>query len=193
MLALRVSRRSSDVASRPAPGRRPPSGRAVAAWSTKKQSRLGIPPLVGQGCIAFRTGRNLALEVLKVFEVGSGQSTALQNRKPLLDLVHPRAVHRREVHLEAWMTGQPRSHQLAVVYADVVTHQMDDLNGRRVFCVDGFQQLDELHLTLASAQNPDDLTAAQIEGSEQLQGSLAGVLLLEQSRLIAGLRWLGFV
>ena len=40
---------------------------------------------------------------------------------------------------------------------------MNHSNRSRVFRIDGFQQLEELHLALAVAQNADHFTAAQIE------------------------------
>src|SRR6516162_3055935 len=46
-------------------------------------------------------------EFFLVGEVGDAQSLALQNAEPLFDLIHPRAMHRRMMELEAEMLGQP--------------------------------------------------------------------------------------
>jgi hypothetical protein len=65
--------------------------------------------------------KHLRLQVSEIGEVWGTETLALQDREPLLDLVHPRAVHRREVHLKTWVRGEPRTNQLAVVDAEVVT------------------------------------------------------------------------
>jgi hypothetical protein len=59
--------------------------------------------------------------------------------------------------------------------------------------VDGFEQFEQLYLTLASTQNANNLAAAQVEGREQLQRTLARNLVLQQCGVIARLRGLRFV
>jgi len=65
-------------------------------------------------------------EVVEIGEVGNGEALALEDREPLLDLVHPGAVDGREVHAEAGMPREPGAGELAFVGADVVADQVDE-------------------------------------------------------------------
>jgi hypothetical protein len=74
-------------------------------------------------------GENALFEGVEVGEVGRGHPLALKDGKPLLDLVHPRAVHRREVHLEVRMLREPCAYELAVVDAEAVAKQVNERDG----------------------------------------------------------------
>src|SRR5580658_1057607 len=123
-------------------------------------------------------GENAFFEGIEVGEVGRGHALALQDGKPLLDLVHPRAVHGREVHLKARMVREPRAYQLAVVDAEVVAKQVNERDGFGRVAIDPLEQLDELHLALAAPQDADHLAAARVERREELERTLALVLVL---------------
>ncbi len=45
--------------------------------------------------------------LIEARKVTDTESLVLENAEPLLDLVHPRAMHRRKVTAEAGMSGQP--------------------------------------------------------------------------------------
>src|SRR2546426_2175659 len=53
-----------------------------------------------------------------VRKVGDLQSLPLQDRKPLLDLIHPGAMHRGKVEHEARMFGQPGLHLFALMHPE---------------------------------------------------------------------------
>lgn len=62
--------------------------------------RIGIP-FSHKGYQAF-------CQMIQVSEIADPQLLALQNAKPLLDLVHPGAMRRQKVTGEAGMSRQPR-------------------------------------------------------------------------------------
>lgn len=62
-------------------------------------------------------------QVIHGSEVADAQSLPLENAKPLLHLVHPRAMRRQEVADEAWMSCQPSLNLLASMDAGVIEHQ----------------------------------------------------------------------
>ena len=87
----------------------------------------------------FDEREDLGLEIREVGEVWGAQSLALQDREPLLNLVHPRAMNRREVHPRPWVCSQPRSRELAVVDAEVVAEQVDQRDRGRSRSIDQFE------------------------------------------------------
>ena len=84
-----------------------------------------------------------------VRKIGNGQALALQDAEPLLDLIHPRAMHRRMMELEARMFFQPGLHLFAGVHPQVVHHQVDfgDVLGNPAIQL--FQEFKELLLPFA--------------------------------------------
>ena len=68
---------------------------------------------------------NLGLEVVFRFEIGDAQAFALQDAEPLLHLIHPRAMNRREVKDKAWVFHQPVADFFAVMRADIIAHEMN--------------------------------------------------------------------
>ena len=108
-----------------------------------------------------------------VRKVGDHQPFALQDAEPLLHLIHPRAVNRRMVKLEAGMLFQPGLHLLAGVHSQVIHHQMDfgDCGGN--LSIQLFQKLDELGLPFSFRSVRKDLAGPRIEGGEQVQSAFA--------------------
>jgi hypothetical protein len=51
--------------------------------------------------------------------------------------------------------------------------------------IDGLEQLDELDLTVALAEDPDDPTRAGVKRSKQVECTLADVLVLDHNRPVA--------
>jgi len=117
--------------------------------------------------------------VAHIREVWRGEALALEDGKPLLDLVHPGAVDRGEVHLEARVLLEPSSGELALVRADVVADEVDDGDTDGGSPVDFLKQFDELRLTLASPADPDHLARSQVEGGDEVRGPAALVLVFD--------------
>src|SRR5205085_11298050 len=65
------------------------------------------------------------LKVAEVTEVGSRKTFPLQDREPLLDLIHPRAVNGGEMETEACMPLEPDLYLLAGVHSQVVAVNVD--------------------------------------------------------------------
>jgi len=55
-------------------------------------------------------------QMLLVRKIGDPQPLALQDRAPLLDLVHPGTMHGREMKEKAWGLSQPGLHLFALVH-----------------------------------------------------------------------------
>ena len=66
-----------------------------------------------------------SLKVVEVTEVGRRKTFPLQNREPLLDLIHPRAVNGGEMKAKAWMPFEPCLNLLAGVHPQVVADDVD--------------------------------------------------------------------
>lgn len=67
----------------------------------------------------------LGLQVIEIVEINNSQSFATQDREPLFDLVHPRAVDRRKLKLKPRMVLQPLLRQLSVVSRHIVQHDVN--------------------------------------------------------------------
>jgi hypothetical protein len=91
------------------------------------------------------------------------------------------------VHLEARMLREPRSYELAVMNAEIVADQMNERHGLGRFAIDLLEQLDELCLALAQAQDAEHLPAARVERSEELERAFALVFVLQVDGHAAGL------
>ena len=68
---------------------------------------------------------DLSLEHRLRRKVSDAKTLPLENRKPLLDLIHPRAMDRGEMEDKARMTLQPLADFLALMRGDIVA---DDMN-----------------------------------------------------------------
>lgn len=68
--------------------------------------------------------------------------------------------------------------------AEVVAEHVDERDRRWRRAIDGIEQLDELGLSFALAEDPEDPTRAGIEGSEQIECPLADVLVLNHDWLV---------
>src|SRR5512145_257647 len=134
-------------------------------------------------------GEDFLLQLRDIREVGSGEPLPLQDGEPLFDLVHPGAVHGREVHLEARMLLEPGANLLAVMNADVVADDVDELDLRRRFLVDLLQEFDELDLSLSPTTDSEDLSGPGVERSKEIERTLALVFVLDTHGYEARLRW----
>lgn len=123
-------------------------------------------------------------QIRLVGKVSNSQAFPLKDAKPLLHLIHPRAVHRRVVEHEARVTGQPRLDLLALVHPEVVQDDVDLCLLRREFPVQLLQERDELHLTLSIRCPSVDFAGSCVESGEKVQRALSLVLMLNTHRLV---------
>ena len=134
-----------------------------------------------------------------ILEVGRREPLALQDSEPLLNLIHPRTMNRREVHLEPWVFREPRLDNLAVMHPHVVA---DDVNGIDTFrgcSIDLLQEFDELQLAFSTPTDPDDFACAGVECGENVQRTAPAVFMFNAdghvsrargSRLLRSRAWL---
>src|SRR5579883_3567352 len=94
--------------------------------------------------------QDLGLHLLQAGEAWRHQALALDDGEPLLHLVHPRAVHGREVEMEPGVPSQPGPDLFAAVRAHVIADDMDDRDRGWGLPVDLLEELDDLGLALAT-------------------------------------------
>ena len=121
-------------------------------------------------------------------EVGNAESFSLQDAKPLFHLVHPRAVDGREMKMKSGMVFQPSLYLFARVHPQIVTDNMDDINGGTYLFLHACQEGNEFRLALAFGTLSVDDAGAGIEGGKELQCPRAGVFVFHKRGLISGLR-----
>jgi predicted nucleic acid-binding protein len=111
---------------------------------------------------------NLGLQLIFRCKVGDFQPFTLQNAEPLFDLIHPRAMHGREVQDQARMLGEPLADLLPMMCADMVAHEM---HHRAVLINLAVQLVQKSHaflLTFAIRTRPIDLAGAGIKGRKEM-------------------------
>jgi hypothetical protein len=121
---------------------------------------------------------NLGLEVLFRVKIRDAQAFALENAEPLLHLVHPGAVDRRNVHHKSWMLDEPLPHFFAVMCADMIAYEMNRLDMGDNLRVQLFQNGDEFLWTLARVTLPKDASRTGVECGKYIQGSPALICML---------------
>ena len=145
--------------------------------------RLGAPLERMSHLIPLRDERLQPLRQRRlVGEIGDPQPLPLQDAEPLLDLIHPRAMHRRVMEHEPRVLRQPRLDLLALVHPQVVQDDMDRLDRRGDLPVQLLQERDELGLPLPLGGHPVDLAGPRVERGEQVQGPAPPVLVLDADR-----------
>jgi hypothetical protein len=103
-----------------------------------------------------------------------------QEAEPPLDLVDPGGAGRGEVHVEAWVLGQPGPDRGRLVGAVVVADQVDR-QVRGHFLVDPDQELLELRCPVPAVQGTDDLAGGDVERGEQGGQPVADVVVVRRS------------
>lgn len=126
--------------------------------------------------------QDLAFQILKTSKARGNQALALDDGEPLLDLVHPGAVHRREVEPEPRMPLEPGLDLFTPVGAYVVADDMDDLDRSWGSAVYLFEKFNDFTLAFSLSADPDSFTSARIEGGQQVQRPLALILMFEFDR-----------
>lgn len=96
-------------------------------------------------------------------KVGYPKTLANQDRKPLLDLIHPRAVDRRMHQRKTGMYLQPGEYLLSCVHPHIIHNEIDarDAWGQVRFYL--FQECQELDLAFARCNLSPDLARAGVE------------------------------
>src|SRR5438128_2615795 len=118
-------------------------------------------------------------QVLLVRKIGDPQPLALQDREPLLDLVHPGTMHGREMKEKAWMLSQPGLHLFALVHPHIIKHHVHRRDTRGNLPIDMFQKDNEFHLTFAFGRGGIDLPGACVKPGKQIQRAFADILVLD--------------
>ena len=73
----------------------------------------------------------LGAQVVLGFEVGNAQAFALKDAEPLFYLIHPGAMHRREVDHEAGMVSQPGADELEHLRGSLGRNRHQERSDRR--------------------------------------------------------------
>jgi hypothetical protein len=118
-----------------------------------------------------------------VSKIGNAQPLALQDGKPLLHLVHPRAMHRRKMEDKTWVFGQPGLHLLALMHPQMVKHHVNPSDRRGNFALQMLQKRDEFHLPFPLGRRGVDLARAGSKTGKEGQCSLARILVFDPYRL----------
>jgi hypothetical protein len=116
-------------------------------------------------------GHQPLCEVLLVRKIGNPQAFALQNREPLLDLIHPGARHGWKGKHKARMFGQPDLHLFALVHPYIIEHDMNPRNGWGNLPIHMLQERDEFHLPFPLGRRSVDLPRAWIKTGKKVQGA----------------------
>src|SRR5712691_4760135 len=102
-----------------------------------------------------------------VSKIGNPQPFALQDRKPLLDLVHPRTMYGRKMKHKAWMFDQPSLDLLALMHLYVIKHHLNRQDGLGNSPIQMLQKGNEFHLPFALGSRGIDLPRPGIKTSKQ--------------------------
>ncbi len=114
-----------------------------------------------------------------VRKIGDLQPLPLQDREPLLHLIHPGAMHGGKVEHKAWMFGQPGLHLFALMHPEIIEDHMNGRDGRDNLPIHMLQERDEFHLPFPLGRRGVDLARARIKTGKKVQGTLAGVLVFD--------------
>src|SRR5258708_32199378 len=87
--------------------------------------------------------------MIQVGEVTDSESLPLENAEPLLDLVHPRAMHWQKVAHKAGMGREPGLNQSPLMHFEVVEDQVHAGLGSGKLLLQLGQEGHELHLALS--------------------------------------------
>lgn len=135
---------------------------------------------------------DLRLKVGLGLEVSDAETLPLENREPLLYLVHPGTVDRGEMKDEARMPLQPFADLLAMVRRDVVADEVNRLDRLGDLRFEMLEKGDKFLLSLAPVTLPVNASSPRVEPGEQVQGALSTVLVFDPVG-DTWLRWLRVV
>ena len=130
-------------------------------------------------------------KVFLVRKIGDLQPLTLQDREPLLNLVHPGAMHGWKVEHKTWMFGQPSLHLFALMHPKIIEHHMDRRDSRSSLPIHMFQKRDKFHLPFPLGRRGVDLPCPRIKSGKEVQSPLAGILVFNPDGLarLGGQGW----
>ena len=102
--------------------------------------------------------RKLRAQMVFGWQIGNAQTLTLQDTKPLFDLIHPRTMHGREMYHKPGVLHDPFGDFFAMMGADIITYEMNRLDGFRNLPVQVVQKGHAFRLPFAILTLPIDLT-----------------------------------
>jgi hypothetical protein len=108
-------------------------------------------------------------------KVGTAQALPLEPRKPLRDLMHPRAMDRGAMADKARLTRPPLPYCFAVLGRDIVADHVERRNRRGTLCLKQREAGDKLALAFPALPLPVDTSRACSTGGKQVQRPLAPI------------------
>ena len=97
---------------------------------------------------------DLGVELCFRVKIRDPQAVALEDAAPRLHLIHPGAVHQREVTERPGVLGSPLADLLAAVRPDVIAHEVNRLEVWGYLRIQLFKKGHELLLTLRGEHGP---------------------------------------
>lgn len=129
--------------------------------------------------VPFRhEGHQALCQLIAVSEVADREPFALEKTEPLLDLVHPGALHGHTVAHKTRMGCQPSLNLLAFMDAGVIQHAENAPHLCWDLPIESGKQQDEFVLAFAPRCESRDLARAPIKGSKQVHSSCTLVFML---------------
>jgi hypothetical protein len=131
---------------------------------------------------------DLGVELLLRVKIREPPACAREAAEPRLDLVHPGAVHRRDMQDKAAVLGSPRADFLAVGRTDMIAHEVKRLDVWGDVGVQLCKKGDERLRTFAGVTWPKNRTRAGIKCRQYIEGPTARVCML---MAVGDIPWLG--
>lgn len=139
----------------------------------------------------FHEALKLLLKRFQRGKIRCRQTFPLKNGKPLLDLIHPRAMNGREMKFKTRVLAEPLLHLFSGMHPGVIADDMNPRNTGWIARFKQFKQFNEFGLALASPANAPDFSRAGVKGSQEIQSPFPLVFML-QTDWTPFLGWLGF-
>jgi len=166
-----------------------------------RQGRCGGHDL-GDGCGRPVTGMGLLMPFLHALvqlgtkmicgcKIHHAQAFALEDTAPRFHWMHPGALHRGNVHDNAWMLREPHADLLAMRRTDMVAHQLKRADGLIDCPIHRFKKGDAFPWSFTVSTVPIDLARTGIKGGHEMQRPGPLVLLRHVVGPVVGLRWEG--
>ena len=112
-------------------------------------------------------------------QVSDAKPFPWEHRKPLLDLMHPRALARGAREDKARMALQPLAHCLARMRRDMSTDDLERCDGLGKRCLPRCEQGPTRSLPLAAVTLPVALACPRSAGGKPMQRTIASILLFD--------------
>jgi hypothetical protein len=122
---------------------------------------------MGLGIPFFHELIELGAKLIFGCKIHKAEAFALEDTAPLVHLIHPGALHGREVHDQAWMMSQPLSDLLPLMRTDMVAHQMNRADILLNLDIHGVENGHAFPLPLAVITVPVDFASTDVEGGQE--------------------------